>query len=67
MFKDGFLYKTVSTKSISAQNIKPTFDELENGDFVYSMIGKKFNAVVEEIIIDFLKGNGLSLSEVIKE
>ncbi|XP_045816129.1 putative transcription elongation factor SPT5 homolog 1 [Trifolium pratense] len=29
MFKDGFLYKTVSIKSISAQSIKPTFDELE--------------------------------------
>ncbi|XP_038994464.1 putative transcription elongation factor SPT5 homolog 1 isoform X2 [Hibiscus syriacus] len=29
MFKHGFLYKTVSMKSISAQNIKPTFDELE--------------------------------------
>ncbi|KAJ1384409.1 Translation protein SH3-like domain superfamily [Sesbania bispinosa] len=29
MFKDGFLYKTVSIKSISTQNIKPTFDELE--------------------------------------
>lgn len=29
MFKDGFLYKTVSTKSISAQSIQPTFDELE--------------------------------------
>ncbi|ESW09521.1 hypothetical protein PHAVU_009G134600 [Phaseolus vulgaris] len=29
MFKDGFLYKTVSIKSISAQNIKPSFDELE--------------------------------------
>ncbi|KAA3453756.1 Global transcription factor group A2 isoform 1 [Gossypium australe] len=29
LFKDGFLYKTVSMKSISAQNIKPTFDELE--------------------------------------
>ncbi|XP_050238014.1 putative transcription elongation factor SPT5 homolog 1 isoform X2 [Mercurialis annua] len=29
LFKDGFLYKTVSTKSISVQNIKPTFDELE--------------------------------------
>ncbi|KAK7410664.1 hypothetical protein VNO78_01632 [Psophocarpus tetragonolobus] len=29
MFKDGFLYKTVSIKSISALNIKPTFDELE--------------------------------------
>ncbi|XP_052202471.1 putative transcription elongation factor SPT5 homolog 1 [Diospyros lotus] len=29
MFKDGFLYKTVSTKSISTQNIQPTFDELE--------------------------------------
>jgi transcription elongation factor SPT5 len=29
MFKDGFLYKTVSMKSISSQNIKPTFDELE--------------------------------------
>ncbi|GLT32208.1 hypothetical protein SLA2020_068910 [Shorea laevis] len=28
-FKDGFLYKTVSMKSISVQNIKPTFDELE--------------------------------------
>ncbi|TKY45145.1 putative transcription elongation factor SPT5-like 1 [Spatholobus suberectus] len=30
MFKDGFLYKTVSIKSISTQNIKSTFDELEN-------------------------------------
>ncbi|GFZ09931.1 global transcription factor group A2 [Actinidia rufa] len=29
MFKDGFLYKTVSTKSISTQNIQPTFAELE--------------------------------------
>ena len=29
MFKDGFLYKTVSIKSISAQNIKPTLNELE--------------------------------------
>ncbi|XP_065877417.1 putative transcription elongation factor SPT5 homolog 1 isoform X2 [Euphorbia lathyris] len=29
LFKDGFLYKAVSMKSISAQNIKPTFDELE--------------------------------------
>ncbi|KAL6861846.1 hypothetical protein ACP4OV_017546 [Aristida adscensionis] len=28
-FKDGFLYKRVSTKSISTQNIQPTFDELE--------------------------------------
>ncbi|KAF5735460.1 Global transcription factor group A2 isoform 1 [Tripterygium wilfordii] len=29
LFKDGFLYKTMSMKSISSQNIKPTFDELE--------------------------------------
>ncbi|XP_021887718.1 putative transcription elongation factor SPT5 homolog 1 isoform X2 [Carica papaya] len=29
LFKDGFLYKAVSMKSISTQNIKPTFDELE--------------------------------------
>ncbi|KAH7525189.1 hypothetical protein FEM48_Zijuj06G0198700 [Ziziphus jujuba var. spinosa] len=29
LFKDGFLYKTVSMKSISTQNINPTFDELE--------------------------------------
>ena len=29
MFKDGFLYKTVSMRSISSQNIQPTFDELE--------------------------------------
>ncbi|XP_050214737.1 putative transcription elongation factor SPT5 homolog 1 [Mercurialis annua] len=29
MFKDGFLHKTVSIKSISVQNIIPTFDELE--------------------------------------
>ncbi|KAG7573568.1 Spt5 transcription elongation factor N-terminal [Arabidopsis suecica] len=29
LFKDGFLYKKVSTKSIAAQNITPTFDELE--------------------------------------
>jgi len=29
MFKDGFLYKTVSIKSLYSQNIKPTFDELE--------------------------------------
>lgn len=28
-FKDGFLYKTVSTKSISTQGVQPTFDELE--------------------------------------
>ncbi|AEC08936.1 Transcription elongation factor Spt5 [Arabidopsis thaliana] len=29
LFKDGFLYKKVSTKSIAAQNVTPTFDELE--------------------------------------
>ncbi|KAI3927552.1 hypothetical protein MKW92_035048, partial [Papaver armeniacum] len=29
MFKEGFLYKTVSLKSIYSQNIRPTFDELE--------------------------------------
>ncbi|ERN01275.1 hypothetical protein AMTR_s00002p00250180 [Amborella trichopoda] len=29
MFKDGYLYKTVSMKSISSQNIHPSFDELE--------------------------------------
>ncbi|KAL4178916.1 hypothetical protein AMTRI_Chr13g117550 [Amborella trichopoda] len=29
MFKDGYLYKTVSMKSISSQNIQPSFDELE--------------------------------------
>ncbi|KAL1219260.1 putative transcription elongation factor SPT5 [Cardamine amara subsp. amara] len=29
LFKNGFLYKKVSTKSIAAQNITPTFDELE--------------------------------------
>ncbi|RYR06398.1 hypothetical protein Ahy_B06g086131 isoform A [Arachis hypogaea] len=30
MFKDGFLYKTVSIKSINALNVKPTLNELEN-------------------------------------
>ena len=29
MFKDRFLYKTVSMKSINVNNIQPTFDELE--------------------------------------
>lgn len=29
LFKNGFLYKKVSTRSITAQNITPTFDELE--------------------------------------
>ncbi|KAL5721386.1 hypothetical protein ACHQM5_005038 [Ranunculus cassubicifolius] len=29
MFKDGFLFKTVAMKSISTQNIQPTFDEIE--------------------------------------
>ncbi|CAH8272659.1 unnamed protein product [Arabidopsis lyrata] len=29
LFKDGFLYKTVSLKSITVQNVTPTFDELE--------------------------------------
>ncbi|KAI3839833.1 hypothetical protein MKW98_010138, partial [Papaver atlanticum] len=29
MFKDGFLYKTVSMRSIDYQNIQPTFSELE--------------------------------------
>ncbi|XP_066369166.1 putative transcription elongation factor SPT5 homolog 1 [Miscanthus floridulus] len=28
-FKDGFLYKSVSTKSIHTNNTQPTFDELE--------------------------------------
>ncbi|KAK1371247.1 Transcription elongation factor SPT5 [Heracleum sosnowskyi] len=29
MFKDGFLYKTVSVKSTTSQGIQPSFDELE--------------------------------------
>ena len=29
MFKDGFLYKTVSIKSIRTQDIQPSFDEVE--------------------------------------
>ncbi|OEL21483.1 putative transcription elongation factor SPT5-like protein 1 [Dichanthelium oligosanthes] len=29
MFKDGFLYKTFSIKSINSHNIQPSFDELE--------------------------------------
>ncbi|KAL7154912.1 hypothetical protein ABFS83_03G036100 [Erythranthe nasuta] len=29
MFKDGFLYKNFSLKSLRTQNVKPTFDELE--------------------------------------
>ncbi|EPS73726.1 hypothetical protein M569_01028, partial [Genlisea aurea] len=29
MFKDGFLYKNVSLKSLSTQNVQPTFDEIE--------------------------------------
>lgn len=29
MFKDGFLFKSVAMKSISKQNIQPTFDEIE--------------------------------------
>ncbi|KAL8466975.1 hypothetical protein ACS0TY_035885 [Phlomoides rotata] len=29
MFKDGLLYKNVSLRSISTQNVQPTFDELE--------------------------------------
>ncbi|EOX92502.1 Global transcription factor group A2, putative [Theobroma cacao] len=43
MFKDGFLYKSVSMKSISYHNIQPSFDELErflrpgeNGDGNFS-------------------------------
>lgn len=30
MFRDGFLYKLVSLRSILAHNIEPTLDELEN-------------------------------------
>ncbi|XP_051139431.1 putative transcription elongation factor SPT5 homolog 1 [Andrographis paniculata] len=29
MFKDGFLFKNVSLKSLTTQNVQPTFDELE--------------------------------------
>ncbi|GLJ49926.1 hypothetical protein SUGI_1061450 [Cryptomeria japonica] len=29
MFKDGYLYKTMSIKSVNSQNIKPSFDELQ--------------------------------------
>ncbi|GAA0147810.1 hypothetical protein LIER_36587 [Lithospermum erythrorhizon] len=29
MFKDGFLYKNVAMKSVSTQNVQPSFDELE--------------------------------------
>ncbi|KAK9271008.1 hypothetical protein L1049_026596 [Liquidambar formosana] len=49
LFKDGFLYKTVSMKSISSQNIQPTFDELEkfrtpgeNGDGDMSSLSTLF-------------------------
>ena len=38
MFKDGFLYKKVSMKSISSQNIKPTLDEVEKfGDITANL------------------------------
>lgn len=29
MFRDGFLYKTVSLRSINSSNIQPSFEELE--------------------------------------
>ncbi|KAL6525005.1 hypothetical protein OROMI_030598 [Orobanche minor] len=29
LFKDGFLYKNASLRSLSTQNVQPTFDELE--------------------------------------
>lgn len=29
VFKDGYLIKTVSTKTVTAQNIEPSFDELQ--------------------------------------
>lgn len=29
LFKDGYLIKTVSTKTVTAQNIEPSFDELQ--------------------------------------
>ncbi|KAK1436441.1 hypothetical protein QVD17_02221 [Tagetes erecta] len=48
-FKDGFLYKNVSMKSISTQNIQPSFDELEkfrqpneNGDGDISSLSTLF-------------------------
>ncbi|CAN1730646.1 Putative transcription elongation factor SPT5 homolog 1 [Linum perenne] len=50
MFKDGFLYKTVSMKSITVSNIKPTFDELEkfrkpgeNGDVDVASLSTLFS------------------------
>ncbi|KAJ0988228.1 hypothetical protein J5N97_006584 [Dioscorea zingiberensis] len=49
MFKDGFLYKTVSMKSISSQNIQPTFDELEK----FRKPGEECNGDVASLSILF--------------
>lgn len=63
MFKHGFLYKTVSIKSITVQNIKPTLDELEkfckageNGDndesSFYTLFGNRKKG-------NFMKGDAV--------
>ncbi|KAK7247238.1 hypothetical protein RIF29_42117 [Crotalaria pallida] len=63
MFKDGFLYKTVSMKSISAQNIKPTFDELEKfhkpGDIGDGDLGSLAASLAIRKKAHFVKGDAV--------
>ncbi|KAF6150733.1 hypothetical protein GIB67_020816 [Kingdonia uniflora] len=65
-FRNGLLYKTVSTKSISFQNIQPSFDELEkfqtpdddvDDDIV--VCRKKDDVVVIKKKSHFMKGDAV--------
>ncbi|XP_061352476.1 putative transcription elongation factor SPT5 homolog 1 [Gastrolobium bilobum] len=59
MFKDGFLYKTVSRKSICVQNINPTFDEHEK----FGKLGETRDADI--LFANRKKGNFMKGSSVI--
>ncbi|PNT69552.1 hypothetical protein BRADI_3g57590v3 [Brachypodium distachyon] len=53
MFKDGFLHKTVSRKSISIQNVRPSLDELER----FRGVGDDMNEDMASLFINRKKGH----------
>ncbi|KAI3988627.1 hypothetical protein MKX01_026991, partial [Papaver californicum] len=60
MFKEGFLYKTVSMKSIDYQNIQPTFNELEKFcETGYGVLGSMSTSPRNGKKCHFMKGDAV--------
>ncbi|KAI3965774.1 hypothetical protein MKX01_010731, partial [Papaver californicum] len=60
MFKEGFLYKTVSMKSIDYQNIQPTYNELEKFcESGHGVVGSMSTSTGNRKKSHFMKGDAV--------